>query len=158
MLAFSHAPVIRATAFFFITTDCPISNFYAPEIQSICRDYRSRGVSCVLLYEDLNTEAGAIRRHMSEYSYGNVPAAIDSRREIASRAGATVTPEAVVLDRQGIVRYRGRIDNFYAAIGRSRRQATEHDVRRALDSVLAGSPVTSPQTTPVGCSIVPADI
>lgn len=168
--AFTHGPVIRAldgallrpfeasaraTALFFITTDCPVSNFYAPEIESICRDYRNHGVSCALLYEDLNADPAAVRRHISEYGYRDFPAAIDAHRDIAVRAGATITPEAVVIDKTGAVRYRGRIDNFYAAIGRPRRQATEHDVRRALDSVLAGKPVANPQTTAIGCSIVP---
>ena len=31
----------KATVFFFITNDCPISNGYAPEIQRICKAYRS---------------------------------------------------------------------------------------------------------------------
>src|SRR5690349_12597366 len=135
MLAFAHGPVIRTidgallrlfesghvTALFFVTTDCPVSNFYAPEIQSICRDYSSHGVSCALLYEDVDTNQAAVRRHLSEYNYRGVPAAVDAHREIALRAGATVTPEAVVIDVRGAVSYRGRIDNFYAAIGRPRR-------------------------------------
>jgi thiol-disulfide isomerase/thioredoxin len=152
--AFAHGPAIQVL--FFITTDCPVSNFYAPEIQSICRDYRD--VSCRLVYEDLAIDKIAVRRHMSEYKYGDLPNVIDSHRDIAVRVGATVTPEAVVIDMRAAVRYRGRIDNFYAAIGRPRRQATEHDVRRALDAVLAGKPVANPQTTPIGCSIVPPNL
>lgn len=149
---------LTARVLFFITTDCPVSNFYAPEIQGICRDYRGHGVTCQLVYEDINTDQTAIHHHMSDYNYRDIPSAIDSHRDIAVRAGATVTPEAVVIDAHGAVRYRGRIDNFYAAIGRPRRQATEHDVRSALDAVLSGKAVANPQTTPIGCSIVPANL
>src|ERR1051326_7423267 len=42
-----------AEALFFITHDCPISNFYAPEIQRICSEYGSKGVSCALVYVDV---------------------------------------------------------------------------------------------------------
>ena len=31
-------PAGPASVIFFVATDCPISNSYAPEIQSICRD------------------------------------------------------------------------------------------------------------------------
>lgn len=68
-----------------------------------------------------------------------------------------MTPETVVIDRAGAVRYRGRIDNFYVAFGRSRQVVTVHDLRDALDAVLAGNPVANPTTEPIGCFIVPAN-
>ena len=46
-------PAQAAHVLFFVATDCPISNSYAPEIQSVCRDYAGRGVSCSLIYEDV---------------------------------------------------------------------------------------------------------
>jgi len=36
----------QAAVLFFIATDCPISNFYAPEVQGICKDYGTQGVAC----------------------------------------------------------------------------------------------------------------
>ena len=151
-------PAGKATAVFFVCTDCPVSNFYAPEIQSICRDYRTRGVGCALMYEDLKVDAAAVRAHLKEYGYREIPAAIDADREIAERAGATVTPQAVVIDHAGKIRYRGRIDNFYAALGRPRQKVTVHDVRDALDAVLAGNAVAEPETKALGCYIVDPDV
>ena len=75
-------------------------------------------------------------------------------------AGQVVVPRggsvqvAVVLDKSGSVRYRGRIDNFYADLGKPRRAATTHDLRDALDAVVAGRAVAHPETTPIGCFIV----
>jgi hypothetical protein len=77
---------------------------------------------------------------------------------MAKQAKATVTPEAVVIDSKGETRYRGRIDNFYAALGKPRQQVTAHDLRDALDAVLAGRPVPNPETKALGCYIVPPDI
>jgi hypothetical protein len=48
------APKGPASAIFFIATDCPISNWYAPTIQQVCRDYAARGVDCTLVYEDVD--------------------------------------------------------------------------------------------------------
>jgi hypothetical protein len=65
-----------------------------------------------------------------------------------------VTPQAVVIDRAGEIRYRGRIDNFYAAFGKPRQQVTEHDLRNALDAVLAGRSAPKRETDAIGCYIV----
>lgn len=43
-------PAGTANVIFFVATDCPISNSYAPEIQRVCREYRPRGVGCALVY------------------------------------------------------------------------------------------------------------
>jgi hypothetical protein len=145
---------------FFVATDCPISNGYAPEIQRVCRDYAPSGVDCSLIYEDVDLSPSSghlerdVRRHVREFGYGRIPAAIDRARDIASRARVTVTPSAVVVDRAGEIRYRGRIDNFYAAFGTSRRHVTERHLRDALDAVLARRPVRHANTEAIGCYIV----
>ncbi len=136
---------------FFVMTDCPVSNAFAPEIQRVCDHYRERGVRCRLVYEDLR--AVDFARHNQEYGYGGMPFVFDENRSIARLAGATVTPQAVVLDPTGTVRYRGRINNLYASVGRTRRQITEHDLRDALDALLAGLTVPVPETKALGCYI-----
>lgn len=147
-----------ASVLLFVSSDCPISNSYAPEIQRLCHQFQSQGVGCSLFYEDLQLDAAAARKHFDEYGFGGIPAAIDGERTVAKAAGATVTPQAVVVDRQGAVRYRGRIDNFYAALGKPRQRVTVHDLRDALDAVVSRRPVSTPDTHAFGCSIVPADV
>jgi hypothetical protein len=148
----------RAAVLFFIATDCPISGFYAPEIQRICGEYGTKGVSCALFYEDVQVDSNTVRKHLIDFQYQNFPAFIDADRKVSTKASATVTPEAVLLDRESKIRYRGRIDNFYADLGKPRRQATVHDLRDALDTVLAGKPVAVAETRPVGCYIVSPDV
>ena len=149
-------PAGPAEILFFITNDCPVANFYAPEIQRICGQYAGKGISCTLVYSDPQLDAAAIRKHRAEFGYTAMPsiaAVQDVHHKIADATGALITPEAVVVGKTGKVLYRGRIDNFYAALGKPRRQATQHDLRQALDEVLAGKPVTHPQTQAVGCYI-----
>lgn len=155
------APRGAAGVIFFVATDCPISNSYAPEIQRICRDYASRGVQCSLMYEDVDDTGDtparlddAARKHLAEFRLAGIVAAVDRARVVATAARASVTPQAVVIDRTGTIRYRGRIDNFYAALGKSRQQVSERDLRDALDAVLAGRAVSRPETEAHGCFIV----
>jgi hypothetical protein len=147
------APTGKANVILFVQTDCPISNSYAPEIQRICKAYAAKGISCSLAYEDVRVDAAAVRKHMADFSYHGVPATIDASRELADRAKATITPQAVVVDTRGAIRYRGRIDNFYASLGKPRQHVTEHDLTDALDAILAGKPVPKPETEAVGCFI-----
>jgi hypothetical protein len=149
-------PSGAANVLFFVATDCPISNSYAPEIQRICDGYRPSGVSCALVYEDPGVTVPDVRNHLDEHRYHGVHAVIDTNASLAATVKATITPEAVVVDRQGEVRYRGRIDNFYVAFGRARQVVTAHDLRDALDAVVSGRTVTSPSTEAIGCFIVPA--
>jgi thiol-disulfide isomerase/thioredoxin len=149
----------KASVAFFVATDCPVSNAYAPEIQRVCREYSGRGVGCSLIYEDVETAQSGpplrqqVRGHLDEYKYAGIPAAIDGERVAAAAAKASITPTAVVVDRGGQIRYRGRIDNLYAALGKTRQQVTSHDLRDALDAVLAGRPVPHPETESIGCFI-----
>jgi hypothetical protein len=151
-------PVGTANVIFFVQTDCPISNWYAPTIQRVCREYAARGVGCALMYEDIESGGtaldGQIRTHLEEYRYEGVAAAADRTRAVARRAKASVTPQAVVVDRSGAVRYRGRIDNAYADFGKPRQQVTSHELRDALDALLAGKPIARPETEALGCFIV----
>ena len=42
-----------------------------------------------------------------------------------------------------------------ARIGKPRRVITVHDLRDALDAVIAGKPVARPRTEAIGCYITP---
>jgi hypothetical protein len=154
------APAATANAIFFIQSDCPISNWYAPVVQQVCRDYASRGVGCTLVYEDVDVNASPqkldaeVRQHMKEYRYANMTAAIDRTRTVAKQARVSVTPSVAVVDRTGAVRYRGRIDNAYADLGKPRQHVTSHELRDALDAIVAGRPVPKPETQALGCFIV----
>jgi len=151
-------PAGVANVLVFVASDCPVSNGYAPEIQRICSASAPKGVSCILVYEDPGVTGDAVRRHMQEYRYQGIAATIDPDGALATRLRATITPEAIVIDRAGAVRYRGRIDNFYAALGRPRQVVTAHDLQDALDALAAGKPVPARDTPAIGCYIVPANL
>jgi len=147
-------PSGAASVLFFITHDCPIANSYAPEIQRICSDYSSKGVSCSLVYVDPTLDQSGVRKHLAEYRFNaDVTAILDRTHTLVDATHATITPEAVVVSHDGAIVYRGRIDNLYAGLGKPRRQATQRDLRIALDEVLSGKPVTPAETQPVGCYI-----
>jgi thiol-disulfide isomerase/thioredoxin len=146
-------PADKARVLFFVATDCPVSNSYAPDIQRICKEYGGKGVSCSLSYEDVRVDAAAVRSHLAAYGYRDIPVAIDADRALADRVHASITPEAFVIDAKGKIRYQGRIDNLYTALGKTRQVVTEHDLTNALDAVLSGRSVPRTKTEAIGCFI-----
>jgi hypothetical protein len=147
----------KAALVFFITDDCPISNRYAREIHRICDAYASQA-KCTLDYIDADLTPAKVEKHMADFGHGNYPAIIDAKQVLVKAAGATVTPEVAVVSADGSLAYRGRIDNMWATWGQSRREATELDLRNALDQVVAGKPVAVARTKAVGCYITPVEL
>jgi hypothetical protein len=138
---------------FFVSPDCPISNRYAPEIARICTDYRARGVRCFLVYPDSGVDSATVSAHRREYGLAAAaPAILDRSHMLVRAAGPRVTPEAALYSSAGRI-YRGRIDDWYIDVGRSRRQATQHDLRLRIEAALAGRSIAPAETEAVGCFI-----
>ncbi len=143
---------LAMTVLIFVSTDCPVSNRYAPEIKRLHDEFTSRGVRFRLVYPNpLDTEA-AISKHLQEYGYPQI-AQRDRDHTLVKKAGATITPEAAVFDARERLVYRGRIDDRFVELGRERPAATHPDLRNALTSSLAGTRVSPSRTQAVGCFI-----
>lgn len=142
----------RATAFTFLATDCPNSNSYAPEMARLYEAYESWGVAFYAVYSDPAETAAGVRKHDSDYGIP-FPALMDSQQILARETGALGTPEAVLLSPAGKVLYRGRIDDRFANYGKTRLHVDQHDLRNALDEVLARKPVVHPYVPALGCAI-----
>lgn len=141
-----------ASVLVFITVDCPIANGYAPELSSIVREYSGSGVRFFFVHVDQSVRLDQARQHALDHGL-NAPVLIDSQHELVKAVGATRTPEVAVIDRNGELAYRGRIDDRYVDLGKKRVHPSQRDLREALDAILAGRPVGIARTKAVGCFI-----
>ena len=140
------------TALIFTTVDCPVANAFAPEIQRIVKEYSIKGIAFFLVHVDPDVTVADARKHAKAYGY-TCPVLLDTRHELVKLAGAKITPEAAVFDAKGALVYHGRINNKYEDYGVKRQEATKHELRDALDDLLAGRKVKVPKTKVVGCYI-----
>ena len=138
-----------ATVLVFTTTDCPISNRYAPEIQRLESRFGQQ-VRFVLVYPVAADSAAVIRTHLKKFFYSS-EAVRDTAQELVKHTGVTISPEVAVLDAKSQLVYRGRIDDRYLELGRDRPHPTTRDLERALEAVVAGKPVAVRETQAVGC-------
>ena len=142
----------KAILLFFVMTDCPVANSYVPEMNRIRAAYAPRGVRVYAVQTDTTVPDTAVAAYAREYQY-SFPMLLDPRQQLVTLAGATMVPQAAVLAPDGRVLYLGRIDDRVVDFGKQRPQATEADLREALDAVLAGKTVPHPFTKSVGCAI-----
>jgi peroxiredoxin len=142
----------QAVVLLFVGAECPISNAFAPEINRISAAYGSKRVSFYLVHSDPDITTETAANHAAEYGY-KFTVLLDPKQVLAKKFGVTITPTAVLLSNEGEPLYRGRIDNRYIALGQKRPEATQHDLRDALDATLAGKKVAEAVTKPIGCFI-----
>jgi peroxiredoxin len=140
-----------AVVIVFLSFDCPVSTSYVAPLNDLAKEYSAQGVKLVGVCP-CDATAAEVAQQAKEYKVA-FPMFRDEKLAGADAFAAGVTPEAFVLDRNGVMRYRGRIDDAYAARLKKNQQVSTHELRDAVDDVLAGRSVRVASTDPVGCAI-----
>ena len=141
-------PALVLTVFVFTTTDCPIANRYAPEIQRLADKFGAQA-KFVLVYPVAGDTDQKIREHKAKFAY-RLESIRDRDQKLVKQTGVTVTPEVAVMNGDQLL-YRGRIDDRYVAFGVDRPAPTKRDLEDALTAVLTGKPVVIKETRAIGC-------
>jgi len=152
-LMFTIAPLSAAEpirVLVFTTTDCPISNRYAPEIQRLAAKFEGKA-KFVLVYPVPADSPHMVREHAKKFAY-SLETLRDADQKLVKQTGVTVTPEVAVMSGTRVL-YRGRIDDRYIEFGKDRLKPTRHDLDDALVAVIGGKPVAQRETRAVGCII-----
>jgi len=140
-----------ARAIVFLSGECPISKSYMPVLKRLQSDWQANeGVKLLGVWSDPLTPPADIASFVKEYEL-NFPVLIDREQVLAAKLQPTHVPEAFVLDRDGKLAYRGRIDDTYAKVGQRRPAATKNDLAGAVSALFTGGEIAEPKTTPVGC-------
>jgi len=146
----------------FTCNHCPTAQYYEERLKKIVEDYKAKGVALVAIspndprsvrldelgYTDLGDSFKEMKVR-AKYRHFNFPYLYDGEKEEVSHAyGPVATPHAFVFDQQRKLRYRGRIDDSERP-----EYVTVHDLRNALDALVAGREIEVNQTKSFGCSI-----
>lgn len=136
----------------FVTTDCPLARRYLGKLRALDAELAPRGVQLVAVNVGPGDGIVDLAAQALEHDLP-FPAVKDWDAAAARALGVTRTPEAVVIDRERVLRYRGRIDGQYRLGGVAPSPGRE-DLREAIEDVLAGRPVREPEVPAEGCLIV----
>jgi thiol-disulfide isomerase/thioredoxin len=141
----------KAYVLVFTNTSCPLVQRYLPTLRTLAREYADKGVQFVAMDPAAEDSIIAMATQAVEHDV-DFPFVKDAEATCARALGVRRTPEAVVLDRERRLCYRGRIDDQYR-LGGTRTAPSTHDLQDALDFVLAGKKVANPETEVDGCPI-----
>jgi hypothetical protein len=154
------APGNDVRVFVFVRRDCPIANRYSPELRRLRDAFPPAParppLTVFLVYVDPGDTAPLIADHQREFGL-EMRWFVDGRHALARLAGATVTPEAAVYGPSTggprALLYRGRIDDRFIDVGRTRPAATVHELRDAIAAALEGRRPAPAGGPAIGCFI-----
>ncbi len=141
----------KATAFVFVSTECPLVNLYLPTLESLRSEFASQNVALLLVNADPADSFNRVAGHAWEHEL-EIPVLKDFSQNLAKHLGATRTPEAFLFDADHKLVYQGHIDDQYTVTHR-RPKAQNHSLKDAIRQVLASQPVALAKTKATGCVI-----
>jgi peroxiredoxin len=138
---------------FFTCNHCPYVTGSDESTRRTAEKFAARGVRFVAINSNSkNTYVEDDFPHMVErMREGKFPWIYlhDETQEVARAYGALRTPHFYVFDRDRQLVYTGRaVDN-----PRQAERSKTQELERALDEHLAGKPVSTPVTNPIGCNV-----
>lgn len=133
----------------FFSIGCPLADRYADRIQALASEFESKGVDFLAVdsqtHDSLEEMAAFSRGHQLDIRFVR-----DIGQGLARALEVRRTPEVFLFDREGQIRYRGRIDDQYG-VGYSKLRPDRRELRDAITALL-GDPANIPAATdPVGC-------
>src|ERR1700754_4538191 len=134
-------------------THCPYVIAYEPRIVALAQEYAPKKVGWFAVnandatrYPDDGMQPMKARALDRGFPF---PYVRDDSQAFVRALGARFTPEVFVFDAARKLRYHGRIDDNH----RDASHVTSHDLRNALDALIAGKTPPVTQTTAFGCSV-----
>ena len=130
---------------------CPIVRQALPALAEVRARYSEQGVEFLLLNSNLQDTRERVAKEASEFKI-DFPILLDESQLTGEALGVVRTSEVFVIDPKGWkLKYRGPMDDRLSY--ERQRPAKNHYLTDALDAVLAGKPVQTPQADGVGCLV-----
>ncbi|MFM2207125.1 MAG: hypothetical protein RL213_1100 [Bacteroidota bacterium] len=136
----------------FLLTDCPACQSYTRPLKELSRTYGKKGITFCGIFPGHYQTWEEMKEFRRIYRI-DFPLFADPDNSLVRRLQATTAPQVFVLDPSGNTVYSGRIDDWMYAVGKKRAVITRHELRSALEAVIAGKKPDPSQTVPIGCII-----
>lgn len=152
----------KVLAVLFTCNHCPTAQAYEDRVIQMVKDYGDKSFALVAISP--NSEKGLLLSELGYSDMGdsyedmqvrhkdkgyNFPYLFDGdTQETSLKYGPVATPHIFIFDQNRKLRYVGRLD-----ASEKPGTANAEDARAAIDAILSGKPVATPQTKTFGCSV-----
>lgn len=134
----------------FLSEDCPISLSQSVELRQLEADYAEK-VDFVYRFP-MSVDEEAVKEFMRKAQL-NAPFTMEGAFERAKEIGATTMPEVFLYNAEGMLTYRGRIDNSFAKVSQRNRGKQVRELHLAIERVLNDPGTFFIANEAVGCLI-----
>ena len=143
----------RVLIIVFTCNHCPFVTGSQDRVDALCREYAPKSVKMIAINSNETT-------HHPEDSFEHMvdrakqldlpyPYVRDESQDVARAYGALRTPHFYVFDGERKLRYTGRMDDN----PRDASKVSTHELKDALDDLLADRAVRVQLTNPIGCNV-----
>ena len=144
---------VKALVVVFTCNHCPYAQSYENRLCSLARQYQPLGAHFVAICSNdaVGFPEDDFTRMVEKSQKLNLPYPYlqDETQAVAKAYDAACTPEVYVFDRDHRLQYHGRVDDNYQDAA----QVKSHDLKNAIEAVLAGEQPAAQLTPAMGCSI-----
>ncbi|MCX7835780.1 MAG: redoxin domain-containing protein [bacterium] len=131
---------------FILATRCPVSNAYNQRMEAIAQDYKDQLI--IVGVNPNETESDEEVKNHSVTNQFSFPIYRDPEFKLVNSWKVKVTPEVFLIDTNGKLIYRGRIDDNQEVD-----KVKSNDLRNAIEKLIHGKAVNGIETRPFGCTI-----
>jgi thiol-disulfide isomerase/thioredoxin len=137
--------------FVFLSPECPLCQNYTRTLNALNRQYAGKvEFYGIIPGKTYTPEAIAAFAEKYKISY---PLLVDGSLRLSRYLQASVTPEAILLNQENQLLYKGAIDNWVKELGKQRIKATENYLQDAMELSLQHKAPAMKRTGAVGCLI-----
>ncbi len=132
----------------FLATQCPVAQRYAMRLKRLHTEFTTEKQTIFLgIYANAEDSAEDVKAYIAKAAYP-FPIVKDTDGRLARTLGATMTPQAIIIDTTGTLRYRGPIDD-----NRYEPRVKHHYLHDALLATHTGKPLGVEEAPAFGCTI-----
>ena len=98
------------SVFVFLSTQCPLAKRYTTRLKLLQQEFRDDGVQLFAVFPNSSETHDGVNQYRSKAGF-TFPCIRDVNGYLARRLNASMTPQAIVVDGNSVIRYRGAIDD-----------------------------------------------
>lgn len=150
---FRYLEKYQGVCVIFMSDLCPYVRAYLDRLKQLQTEFQDQNVTLIGINSNDATQfPEECLENMMTFKathHLNFPYIRDITQDVAKGFGAETTPEAFLLDREGVIYYRGQIDD-------NAEEPTAVKIpylQQAIAQLLAGEQISTPETEAMGCPI-----
>lgn len=134
----------KAVVLSFVSYNCSVSWRYEGRMGKLLQDYGKKDVQFLAVRSNARDTIEGMRKY-AEARNLDMPVLYDDKNKLSDYYDVRVTPTFVIIDKEGVLRYKGSYDENPDEKVAKKQYAVE-----ALDAILAGKPVPTKETRAFG--------